>query len=500
MPSPEAAEPPPARTTKASTDATPPQPVAKPPEVASEPGTADAEPLTGPAHASASQRPEDWPDIAFEPAQDAPASAAAADTQGEAGARAAKSGPATPDFVDAEVLEPLEQANARRAAERAAQPRPTIEVTDVIEVPSLDKAHGSAPAAQGSGWAVGQFALALLAALAAAVSVGLGSTLFGPWGACAAALGWTAVAWRLTGRWHRQGQGLRALLGAHLVLPLTALTVWQFQIAMGWWPPASPMDLFADAPLATAARVAPALQLDWRWLALAGLPLLAAMVWLLRLRQPLLLGSVTVLLWMVAFQAVAGVLQTLGLAFHGMTTFMLLLGGLTLAAGIYIELKARAAGLGDYARWVYLAGMLLLGVGWVSLAPLPMPVPPLRYAGLVSVGVLALALARPSLVALVLAFAGFDLAWALRQSWGSDLLALAVWVGTLAVTGGLMLWLKPRLPRIARPMRFWMPPAWRQALAHEPAPGVAPAAASPSQGARGPGSARPPRPSSAARR
>lgn len=482
-----------------SPDRSPDRPPEQPPDRAPEPvagkAAAKPEPAAMPRlEADPGQNPEDWPDIPFEPPQDAGPGPGAGDADADdpAEARAPRQRPPPPDFVDAEVLEPLEDANARRAAERAAQAKPTIEVTDVIEVPSLQPAAHRPDTGRGTGWAVGQFALALMAALAAALCVGLGSTLFGPWGACAAALGWTAATWRLTGRWQRQAQPLRALLGAHLVLPLTALTVWQFQVAMDWWPPASPVDLFADTPLATASRIAPAMQLDWRWLALAGMPLLAALTWLLRLRHPLLLGSVTVLLWMVAFQAVAGVLQALGLAFHGMTTFMLLLGGLTLGAGIYIEVKARAAGLADYARWVYLAGMLLLGVGWVSLAPLPMPVPPLRYAGLVMVAMLALALARPALVALVLAFAGFDLAWTLRQSSGSDLLGLGTWVATLAATAGLTLWLKPRLPRLAAALRAWMPASWRRALD----PGVSgprhagTAAPSPARASPRPGSSR----------
>jgi hypothetical protein len=41
--------------------------------------------------------------------------------------------PKPPEAVEVEVLEPLEHAHARRAAERAAQPAPVIQVTDVIE-------------------------------------------------------------------------------------------------------------------------------------------------------------------------------------------------------------------------------------------------------------------------------------------------------------------------------------------------------------------------------
>jgi hypothetical protein len=374
---------------------------------------------------------------------------------------AQSSPPSPPEAIDVEVLEPLQDANARRAAERAAQPAPVIQVTDVIE--ALPEKPETPPQAAPA-WMVGQYVIALLAAVVTAVSVGLGHVLFGPWGAALAAGFWTVVVWRKTSAFHASGQGLRALLGAHLVLPLLALTVWQLQEAAGWWPAARPLDLFADAPLDTLTRAAPAMRLDWRWLALAGLPLIAAVVWLMRLRQPALLGAVTGLLWMVTFQAVAGVLQTLGLAFHGMTVFMLMLGVLTLVGGFYIDLKARGAGLSDFARWPYLCGAVLLGAGWLSLSVVPGPLVLLRYAGWLVFVAWALSLARPSLVALALAMAGFEAAFALAKALGSDLAGAALWLGWLAFTGVALAWMLPRADRWAPRWQFWMPRAWRKAL------------------------------------
>ena len=375
---------------------------------------------------------------------------------------AQSSPPSPPEAIDVEVLEPLEEANARRAAERAAQPAPVIQVTDVIE--ALPEKPETPPQAAPA-WMVGQYVIALLAAVVTAVSVGLGHVLFGPWGAALAAGFWTVVVWRKTSAFHASGQGLRALLGAHLVLPLLALTVWQLQEAAGWWPAATPLDLFADAPLDTLTRAAPAMRLDWRWLALAGLPLIAAVVWLMRLRRPALLGAVTGLLWMVTFQAVAGVLQTLGLAFHGMTVFMLMLGVLTLVGGFYIDLKARGAGLSDFARWPYLCGAVLLGAGWLSLSVVPGPLALVRYAGWLVFVAWALSLARPSLVALALAMAGFEGAFVLAKALGSDLAGAALWLGWLAFTGVALAWMLPRSDRWAPRWQFWMPRAWRKALA-----------------------------------
>lgn len=365
-----------------------------------------------------------------------------------------------------EVLEPLEESNARRAAEKAAQPAPVIQVTDVIQ--ALPEKGPQAPAAA-PGWVVGQCLIALLAAVLTAVSVGLGHVLFGPGGAALAALFWTVAVWRKTSSFQASGQSVRALLGAHLVLPLLALTVWQVQELAGWWPAARPMDLFADAPLDTLARAAPGLQLDWRWLALAGIPLVAAVIWLIRLRRPLMLGAVTALLWVVTFQAVAGVLQALGLAFHGMTVFMLLLGGLTLLGGMYIDLKSRAAGVADFARWPYWCGAVLLGVGWLSLSVVPGPLVALRYAGWLLFLALSLSLARPSLVALAVALAGVELAITLARMLGSDLIGVAVWLAWLGLTAGLLVWMLPRARAWARRWQFWMPRAWREALAR-PAP------------------------------
>ena len=369
--------------------------------------------------------------------------------------------PASPELVEVEVLEPLEEANARRAAERAAQPAPIIQVTDVIE---SRPEKPEKPAQAAPGWMLGQYVIALLAAAVTAVSVGLGHVLFGPWGAALAAAFWTVVVWRKTSAFHASGQGLRALLGAHLVLPLLALTVWQLQEAAGWWPAARPLDMFADAPMDTLTRAAPAMRLDWRWFALAGVPLIAAVIWLMRLRRPALLGAVTALLWMVTFQAVAGVLQALGLAFHGMTVFMLMLGALTLLGGFYIDLKSRGAGLSDFARWPYLCGAVLLGAGWLSLSVVPGPLALVRYAGWLVFVAWALAVARPSLVALALAMAGFEAAFVLAKALGSDVAGAALWLGWLVLTGLALVWMLPRADRWASRWQFWMPMAWRKAL------------------------------------
>ena len=369
--------------------------------------------------------------------------------------------PASPELVEVEVLEPLEEANARRAAERAAQPAPIIQVTDVIE---SRPEKPEKPAQAAPGWMLGQYVIALLAAAVTAVSVGLGHVLFGPWGAALAAAFWTVVVWRKTSAFHASGQGLRALLGAHLVLPLLALTVWQLQEAAGWWPAARPLDMFADAPMDTLTRAAPAMRLDWRWLALAGVPLIAAVIWLMRLRRPALLGAVTALLWMVTFQAVAGVLQALGLAFHGMTVFMLMLGALTLLGGFYIDLKSRGAGLSDFARWPYLCGAVLLGAGWLSLSVVPGPLALVRYAGWLVFVAWALAVARPSLVALALAMAGFEAAFVLAKALGSDVAGAALGRGWLVLTGLALVWMLPRADRWASRWQFWMPMAWRKAL------------------------------------
>ena len=371
------------------------------------------------------------------------------------------SGPPPP-----EVLEPvsLSDADARRAAHWAFH-GPRVEVVDVIEVPSLR------PREQVSGGsAAAQFALALALAVAAAVCVGIGSTLFGPWGAALAAAGWTAWVWARTAKAHRQGAALEAQIGAHLVLPLVALTVWQGQIAAGFWPAVAPMDLFADVPLGGAVPDT-VQRLDWRWLSLAFWPLLAALYWLVRLRRPALLGAVTLLLWAVSFQAVAGVLGALGLSFHGMSTFMLLMGLLTLVAAQSIDLRSRRAGLADFAQWPYLAGAMLLGLGWVSLSVLPGWVLLPRYLAWALFMLWALSVRRVALVGVALALAGFELAWGLGRWAGSDLVALGVWALCLGASTVAVVLLSSRAERWSTLLRVWMPPTWREAYRRRAAPG-----------------------------
>ena len=378
--------------------------------------------------------------------------------------RAEAEGAADSVHVQAEVLEPLAEARARRASERASAGR-RIEVVDVIEVPSLAPVKRPVDASMAL-----HFFTALLAAALAALCVGAGSVLFGPWGAATAALGWALLVWLRTARLHRQRRDAAALWGAHLVLPLLAAALWQAQVALGWWPLERPLDLFADPPAASAASAAPGISLDWRLLWLCLMPLLAAFYWLVRLREAALLAVVTLLLWGVAFQAVAGVLQSLGLAFHGMSTFALLLGGLTLAAALYIDLRVRRERAPDFARWPYLGGALLLGIGWVSLAVLPSWVLLPRYAAWLVFVVWALSLQRVGVVAIALALAGFELAWGLARVTGSGLAGIVAWVLCLAAVGGVSAFLLPRRQAWSDALRWWMPVRWRAWYAASPDP------------------------------
>ncbi len=389
--------------------------------------------------------------------------AASAEARSDGAAPGVGASPRAASHPEPEVLEPLHEARTRRSA-GMADLRPRIEVVDVIEVPAPERIRPAGPAAISL-----QVAAALLAAVAAAFCVGVGSVVFGPWGGVAAAVGCTALAWGYTSRLRQRGQVGAALFGAHLVLPLLAATIWQLQTALGWWPAERPLDLFADVPGAGVAAVE--VRLDWRWLALAGGPLLAAVFWLVRLRHPALLGAVTLLLWGVAYQAVAGVLQSLGLAFHGMSTFTLLLGALTLAAALYVDLRVRRAGVADFARWPYLGGALLLGVGWVSLAVLPGWVLLPRYLGWVLFLLWALSLQRVAMVGVALALAGFELAWSAARVSGSNLLGLVLWTVWLAGAGGAVNFLWPRRQAWSAPLRSWMPRAWREVFAPAATPG-----------------------------
>ena len=406
------------------------------------------EPEAAPAPPPPASGPE--PDAAAAPAAASPPATAPPPSQPPPREETA----AAPE-VEPEVLMPSHEYEAHRAAERAFS-RPTVEVTEVLEVPSLNPVRPPAPS-----WVAGQFGLALLAAVAAALSIGLGSTLFGAWGACVAAAACAAVAWRRTAAFHAQGQGLRALLAAHLTIGLAAVAVWQLQVAMGWWPQARPIDLFADV---VSRPTAPTLQLDWRWLSLAGVTLAAAMLWLIRLRHPVMLASVTALAWGVAFQVVAGVLQSLGLSLQAMDGFMLMLGGLTLAAALYVDLVSRRGAVADYARWPYLMAAVLLSAGWLSAALMPLPVQVLRAVGLLVFVLLAMALQRPGMLAIALAAVAFEAAWSISRTMGSPWVGVAVWMACVAVIGAVTAFLAPRLTRWSRPLQFWMPAAWRETL------------------------------------
>ena len=96
-----------------------------------EPDTIAGEALEDVSPTRRSREPEPAaaaPDAASHPEQDEAERAASPSPP----PTAQPSPPSPPEAIDVEVLEPLEEANARRAAERAAQPAPVIQVTDVI--------------------------------------------------------------------------------------------------------------------------------------------------------------------------------------------------------------------------------------------------------------------------------------------------------------------------------------------------------------------------------
>jgi hypothetical protein len=368
--------------------------------------------------------------------------------------RGADSAAQRPETIEAEVLEPIDDARARWAREAAASPT-VVEVVDVIEVPSLDPARRPVPLA-----AVRQAAWACLMAVFAGLCMALGHALLGPWGAAIAGAGWAWMAGRWAGRFQREERLGRAVAAAYLQAGLVTLTLWQMQLGLDLWPDARPMDLFSDASNLRAGD--PWQGLDGRWLTLALGPLVPSAWWLLRLRRPALLLPVTVLLWGVAFQIVAGVLQSMGLAFQGLSSFALLMGVLTLAAAQSIDLQIRRSGLVDFARWVYLGGAVMGLIGWLSLATGPLVLLPLRYLAWVVFLAWALSVQRGALLLLGLLAAVFESAWWATLSVGSEWAGFGVWVIGLVAVALLAVFAAPKLTAWSKVWRFWMPAAWRR--------------------------------------
>jgi len=413
----------------------------------------DAQPV-GRANRSSPQADSEEPPTASESSSAFEAPEAPERPPFEHAQRDAESATQGPETIEAEVLEPIDDARARWAREAAAAPT-VVEVVDVIEVPSLDPARRPVPLA-----AVRQAAWACLMAVFAGLCMALGHALLGPWGAALAGVGWTWMAGRWAGRFQRDDRMGRAVAAAYLQAGLLTLTLWQVQLGLDLWPDARPMDLFSDAAKLRAGD--PWQRLDGRWLTLALGPLVPTAWWLLRLRRPALLLPVTVLLWGVAFQIVAGVLQSLGLAFQGLSSFALLMGVLTLAAAQSIDLQIRRAGLVDFARWVYLGGAVMGLIGWLSLATGPLVLLPLRYLAWLVFLAWALSVQRGALLLLGLLAAVFEGAWWATRGAGSEWAGLGVWVIGLVVVGGLAVWARSRLPAWSQVWRFWMPATWRR--------------------------------------
>jgi hypothetical protein len=98
----------------------------------------------------------------------------------------------------------------------------------------------------------------------------------------------------------------------------------------------------------------------------------------------------------------------------------------------------------------------------------PGPLMLVRYAAWLCFLVAALAVSRPSLVALALAVAGLELAFGMGALAGSTLVKAGLWLGWMALVAGLLVWMIPRAHGWSRHWQFWMPQAWREALAKPP--------------------------------
>jgi hypothetical protein len=198
----------------------------------------------------------------------------------------------------------------------------------------------------------------MIAIGAMSLFMNLGWEQFGPWVLFAIAVSY-AVASVFAARWLARRQlPIPAGILATLAIVLVPLGMWALQSALGWWPPGGAAEHYRAYHT----------HIDWRWISLEFVTLVAAVIGLWRLRYPFMVMPLAVTLWymsmdlarMIAFADRPGWNE-----WQYYRDFSMVFGLGMLAVAVWVDIRARAAfdqGR-DFAFWLYLFGTLAFWTG-----------------------------------------------------------------------------------------------------------------------------------------
>jgi hypothetical protein len=200
----------------------------------------------------------------------------------------------------------------------------------------------------------------MLAIGAMSVFMTLGWEGFGGWGIFFIALLYMGIAFKLAGRFEKQGLVVPMGIMATLIVVLVPLATWGLQHALGYW---------ADGAHAQNYRQFH-IFIDWRWTTLEFATLAIGMLMLYRYEAPFLLMPVAVALWYMSMDLVMLVLPPDTQIWSESSWllrkwFSVCFGLILVLVAFWVDLRSRFTR--DYGFWLYLFGLLTFWCGLTSL-------------------------------------------------------------------------------------------------------------------------------------
>jgi hypothetical protein len=288
----------------------------------------------------------------------------------------------------------------------------------------------------------------------------LGWERFGSWGLFGIAVAYAIACIAVCRSLDARGLPIPAGILATLAIALVPLATWAFQSAMGWWPPGGAGEHYRAYHT----------HIDWRWITLEFVTLIAAVIGIWRLRYPFMVMPVAVTLWymsmdlarMIVFSDRPGWSE-----WQYYRDFSLVFGLGMLAVALWVDVRGRrsyAEGR-DFAFWLYLFGTLAFWSGLTmqnSDSEFGKFVYLLVNLGLVAAGAV---IGRRVLVVFgglgVACYLGYLASRVFRDSLLFPFALTLIGLGIVAAG----IWWQKNEARISQSLRARLPATWRELLA-----------------------------------
>jgi hypothetical protein len=299
----------------------------------------------------------------------------------------------------------------------------------------------------------------MIAIGAMSLFMNLGWEAFGPWALFAIAVAY-GVGCILASRSLAARQlMLPAGILATLAIVLVPLATWALQSALGWWPPGGAGEHYRAYHT----------HIDWRWITLEFVTLIAAVIALWRLRYPFMVMPLAVTLWYMSMDLARMIVFADRPGWNEWQyyrDFSVVFGLGMLAVAIWVDFRARksfAEGR-DFAFWLYIFGTLTFW-GGLTMQQSDSEVGKLIYL-LINVGLVVLGAIFGRRVFAV--FGGLGIAFYLghlsyKVFKDSLLFPFALtFIGLAIVAAGI--WWQKNESRLSGALRNRLPAGWRELL------------------------------------